>query len=70
MLNAAKIEVLNCNHGGFYSVGTWGGQLLGQVQRITARQWAARKHGAYRDADPPVFATRRDAVAYLVENTR
>lgn len=65
------ITITNCNHGGFYSVSDWSrsdgmfGHMLGQVQRITARKWAARRHGAYTDPTPPTFATQRDAVAYL-----
>ena len=70
---AQGIEVINCNHGGFYSVHDWGrddgmfGHMLGQVQRLTSRKWAARPHGQYRDENPPTFGTQRDAVAFLAE---
>lgn len=64
---ADHIEVLNCNHGGFYSVNDWDRDqpMLGQVQKLAPTRWAARVHGNYRDENPPTFATRRDAVAYL-----
>lgn len=66
-----SIEVINCHNGGTYSVHDWSrdngmfSHMLGQVQRITPRRWAARRHGQYRDENPPTFATQRDAVAFL-----
>jgi hypothetical protein len=71
MTATQQIEVINCNHGGFYSVHDWTrddgmfGHMLGQVQRLTPSRWAARRHGHYRDENPPTFATRREAVAHL-----
>ncbi len=70
MLNT--IEVINCNHGGFYSVNDWSrdagshgfGHMLGQVQRVSAGVWLARRHGEYCSAGAQ-FSTRRDAVAFL-----
>ncbi len=61
--------VINCNHGGFYSVNDFsaGNEMLGQVQKITPRKWAARQHGQYRDENPPMFPTLRAAVAFLAE---
>ncbi len=64
----STVEVINCNHGGFYSVNDWTRDqpLLGQVQKMSVGNWAARRHGAYRDANPPIFRTQREAVAHLV----
>lgn len=62
--SSTDIAVINCNHGGFYSVNN-GRDMLGQVQKITPRKWAARVHGSYRDEDPPTYGTLRDAVAFL-----
>ncbi len=60
------IEIVNCNHGGYYSVvGLEPHRNLGSVQRIAPRKWLARKHGEYRQPNPPSFSTRRDAIAHL-----
>jgi hypothetical protein len=63
----AAIEIIACNHGGFYSVHDWAREqhMLGQVQKMSRGNWAARRHGQYRDSNPPIFATRREAVAFL-----
>ena len=62
----STVEIVNCNHGGFYSVNDWSRDqhMLGQVQRVSAGVWIARRHGDYCGAGEQ-FSTKRDAVASL-----
>lgn len=61
------ITVINCNHGGYHSVMA-GSDMLGQIQKLSPRKWAARVHGQYRDENPPTFGTKGAAVAFLSES--